>query len=253
MDQLILINSIKHKEKLIVEYDDKTYFGCNQSWFSDKTKIAGGCGPVCATNLLNYYGLIDNLNNENLASQLDTMYSYIKPTEIQRLIPPFLKKQKFIPPSLGVRNLNRFQSKFIKMADQEYPNRQLRIKEFRMTRIDDDNKNLCLEFISDALNANKPLCFLNTFRHSNFYVSKNLPTGKHCIVESVEELKRLKLANFQTHWVLVTGLYQSLKTKEYYLECSTWGKLAYFKLSDFYTKQNLQNYIFTSGMLRIEL
>jgi len=253
MDKLMMINSIKHKEKLIVTYNNKAYFGCNQSWFPEETQVLGGCGPVCATNLLNYYGLLEDLNGETLVSQLNNIYRFIKPTEIQRLIPPFLKKNRFIPPTLGVRNLNRFRLKFMKLADTLYPKHDLRIKEFRMTTIDDNNLSLCLEFVKSGLEANNPLCFLNTFHDSKFFLSRELPTGKHCLVESVEELEILKSQSFLTHWVLVTGLYQSLKSKEYFLECSTWGQVAYFKLSDFYTKPNWKNYMFTSGMLRIVL
>lgn len=254
MERLICISSIKHKNKLNIEYKGKTYFGGNQSWFDNEAEVFGGCGPVCAFNLINYYEL-DLLiyHKQTKESQLKSMYNYIRPTEIHKFIPGFLITNKSLPPTLGVRSLNRFKNKFIRFIDQEFKqttihNNELNIKEYRFNSSADPKS---IEYIKSSLNANHPICFLNTFNDSKLYVSKQLPTGRHSVVETVEELLTLPKHNFITHWVLVTGLYQGEDNHEYYLECSTWGQVAYFKLSDFNQKLNWKTRLFPSGMLSI--
>lgn len=255
MDCLVLVSSIEHKEKLHIAYKDRTYFGANQSWFSDKTQVFGGCGPICGFNLLTYYGFLDIVGPTNgaIGFRLKQMYEFIKPTELTKIIPKFLLDKKFFPPTLGIRSLYLFKKRFVQFANQYLASRQLKIHEFKFKKNRKNQISSSLEFITSALNANQPLCFLNTFHKSKFFLYHDLPTENSEYIRDVDELNTQPSVSFMTHWVLVTGLYKSENTKEYYLECSTWGKVAYFKLSDFYENLSWKTLIFPSGMLRIEL
>lgn len=73
-----------------VSKKDKTFYGGDQEWYADSTKISRGCGPTAAANITYYLANKDNseygelypyssIDLDDFLSHMNTLYDLIKP------------------------------------------------------------------------------------------------------------------------------------------------------------------------------
>jgi hypothetical protein len=256
MKKLIELCSLDHREHLSISYDDSLHFGANQHWFEKDIQINGGCGPICAYNAINYIEKTQDIKpilHKQVNENLDYVYGLIHPMEILKVIPTKLRKNKSIPLTLGVPNLRRFSNKFIR----GFKNDPIKfgITKYVLNRKGRDIHKV-IDFIKNELENEHPVCFLNTFTKSTLFIDPivDLKTSLNInAVQYEEELMSFRKYTFMTHWVLITGVYQTEDTDSYYVECSSWGQICYFRLNDFIEKQKCLSRIYPSGMLSIRI
>lgn len=231
------VHVLKNENNLYVTHLNKTYYGSNQGWFDQPTRVAGGCGSICALNFLQYLegnNKIKPILPIDEKSRLDWIYNKIKPFELTNL--PGFHKSK-LPESLGIYSVRSYRKKFSNILKQEhipFTNKTITYGLISVFQSYEKKKKQTLDFIIDALGRDCPVCFLNTFLDASLYL--------------VIDKDQIKLHSFKTHWVLVTGLFEDSLTREYYLQCSTWGDKAYFKLDEFLKNRTLLSTLFPVGM-----
>lgn len=220
------IEEIEKDQSLFVVHKGKVYYGYSQMWFEKSIQRAGGCGPICGLNILNYNGwyfykwqrhLRQEYKKITNVQKMDKMYLRIKPFEIEsKIVLKWLKIFK-VPRTMGVYTVNRFAKMLKSYCGKNKLNGVVEKKILKPWK--NQGEQEILSFLQNQLQSNYPVAFLNTFVHTQIYTIG----------------EKIKTHKFQYHWVLITGMYKL--DEHIVLKCSTWGKVGYFYLEPFFENE----------------
>jgi hypothetical protein len=181
------IASIRHPEALKHlngAGNEPASFGCNQSWYRESFQQMAGCGPCAATNLIQYSSQQQILNTPNMLlpdfiEMMHQVWSYVTPG-----LMGVHKAQQL------ANGINRF------AAEHHLPIRTVRL-DIPIWHINRPSQEKIIQFISDGLNEDSPVAFLN------------LSNGKLIDLES-------------WHWVTITELYRNSQG-HYFVDIANYG------------------------------
>lgn len=246
MGKLVLLAELKDKTNLEVMMNHQTYFGGNQHWFNKDIQVKGGCGPVCGFNALNYLYQSELRSNYTLEA-MEEAYGIIHPFELENQASSSLLKAFKLPPSLGIFSLTSFRLGFRKYCKFK----MVETNTVKMKAHGNLSKNV--EFLKEELSKDHPVCMFNTFRSCDLYVGNTEIEKMDESTDLEEDIRGLRSQKYVTHWVLATALYQVENTKRYYVQCSTWGKVAYIPFNDYVGNRDLKDIFFASGYISVKL
>lgn len=203
------VASIRHEEFVKLYSDKYLYYGGDQSWFSIEDGRNCSCGCVAAANVLTYLsehngkyrklGLKAYENRADYTVFLHILYKYIYPLRI------FGRCIGIWPGIRIIRGIRRF----LKAYDI-VPEFRCRYAGFSQSRL--------IDFITESLNADRPLLMLIGFNKRITKITVDYGEGK-----SVEDMNK--------HWLSITELLKD-DEGEYFVKVSSWGGSSYIKLSD---------------------
>jgi len=253
-----VVAALKNRQQLHVSWNNRIYYGANQSWLDSNSKQEDGCASVCVFNLLQYNSLKigypkllgipkvkGRLGEEQIGFDMATLYDYIQPLQLNRILPQGIIHKKIgekyeIPSSMGIFNQHLLTKRINSMCsvhnDIKKPIVQKKLIYSKDKIMDYVN------FISSNLSTDLPVLCLNTFAKAQFYVSGSFFESDQNECDKLEKMSQMKKTSFVTHWVLITGIYfvgkkpvissGSEGKREWLIQCSTWGDIAYFYLED---------------------
>lgn len=205
-----MIYALENPDFLKITDKYATFYGGAQAWFSDKFSVNGGCGVVCAVNILAYLAASDEkyarLYPPNSLSKQDF-------TAFMNELCGFVKIRNFFGQPLGVWGKKRFEKGVLDYAKSLGV--ELSAVEFR------GKMNLAnvADFIKIALSENLPVAMLIGFNSRLKSVRCVYPSGgAFC-------------GSFERHWLTITEL--SENDGKITVKASSWGAAAEIDLADF--------------------
>ncbi len=241
--------TLQQNDFVKIKDKDNIYYGGNQAWYSVKVARKSACGTIAATNILIYlsmtnkkYTSLYSFDNKNITKYdykkyMNEVYEYLYPINVNGIFGVeegsstynFLKSIHIADLTIGIPTVNYFCSgvkAFVRSKNVE----PLNINIFKGRWETYDMK----EYIVEALRKNIPIAMLNVF-------NKNLKNIAYNYVDG-----RPSYADFDKHWVTITGIRVNDYTKKISIEVSSWGTRAVLYLDD------IASGSFLKGMVYLE-
>ena len=267
------VAALKNRQQLHISLNNRLFYGANQSWLDTQSKQEDGCASVCVYNLLRYISIKDGCpkplriplsknkqNDEQSLVDMATIYDYIKPFQLNTLLPQGMIHKKVgakyeVPSSMGIFSQRLLSKKINAMC--EVRDNVVKPKVHKKTIQTREKMMEYVSFIVSNLSSDVPVLCLNTFAKTQFYLSGSSFESTQIECDKLEKMTQMKQTAFVTHWVLITGVYLVKKTssshlidkqhnllqeskpffedeekRQWLIQCSTWGNIAYFYLED---------------------
>lgn len=200
LDQIASLKNPEALKHLNGAGNEPASFGCNQSWYRKSFQQMAGCGPCAATNLIQYSSQqkIFNAPNMLLPDFVDMMHqvwSYVTPG------------------FMGVHKTKQLANGIDRFAtEHRLPFRAVRL-DIPVFRINRPSQEKIIQFITDGLNENSPVAFLN------------LSNGRLTDLES-------------WHWVTITELHRNSEG-HYLVDIANYGLMTRIDLSSWLNSTRL--------------
>ncbi|MCI7759555.1 MAG: hypothetical protein MSH49_05970 [[Eubacterium] saphenum] len=205
-----MIYALQNSDFLKITDKNDAFYGGAQSWFSDKFSVNGGCGVVCAANILAYLAASDEkyagLYPQNSLSKQDF-------TAFMEELCGFVKIRNFFGQPLGVWGKKRFEKGVLNYAKS----RDVELSAVELCgKVTLENTS---DYIKTALSQNLPVAMLIGFNRRLKNVRYVYPSGNALNY------------SFERHWVTITEL--SENGGKFTVKVSSWGAAAEIDLADF--------------------
>lgn len=205
-----MIYALENPDFLKITDKNGAFYGGAQAWFSDRFSVNGGCGVVCAANILAYLAASDEkyarLYPQNSLSKQDF-------TAFMEELCAFVKIRNFFGQPLGVWGEKRFEKGVLGYAKSRDVELSAVAFNGKMTLENAAN------FIKNALSENLPVAMLIGFNGRLKNVRCEFPSGGTIS------------GSFERHWVTITELSES--DGKITVKVSSWGAFAFVDLADF--------------------
>ncbi len=205
-----MIYALENPDFLKITDKNGAFYGGAQAWFSDRFSVNGGCGVVCAANILAYLAASDEkyarLYPQNSLSKQDF-------TAFMEELCAFVKIRNFFGKPLGVWGEKRFEKGVLGYAKSRSVELSAVAFNGKMTLENAAN------FIKNALSENLPVAMLIGFNSRLKNVRYVYPSGNALNY------------SFERHWVTITEL--SENDGKFTVKVSSWGAFAFIDLADF--------------------
>ncbi len=227
-----LYYALKRTEFIKVRRANRLYYGGNQAWFDKEIARDSACGTVAAANIWAYLFVGKNkstslnkdsddfgktiYNLDEYKGFMDEVYKHLYPINISYsrggfdLFYKFMKIFHLDNISLGIPTITRFSRGFKNFVNSL--GMEVEAVVYPRSFLSGWTKLGAVDFISRALEEDKPVALLNTF-------NKGL---KGLEYEAVSGEKRR--GNFDRHWIVITGMLVDESSEKVYLYASSWGE-----------------------------
>jgi len=137
--------------KVFDKSTNKTYYGCDQEWYTTEWQRLSGCGPTAASNIILYlnniksnFGLEQNLNSkEGCLSLMEEIWKYVTPTEE------------------GIKTTKMFYESLLTYTKSKWLNVEFEFCDLPEDKVLRPAFPVILNFIEGALSNDAPVAFLN--------------------------------------------------------------------------------------------
>ncbi len=211
------ISSITNQDifKVLDEGTHKTFYGCNQEWYTTEWKRRSGCAPSAASNIIFYLyhtrsisGLEQNVTSkENCLSLMKEVWEYVLPTKE------------------GITSTKMFYEDVLSYTKSKGLNVEYDFLDLPNRNCSRPKLSEVLEFLKGALISDAPIAFLNL---SSGKV-KNLQRWHWVTIISLECTDDDKSASIK---ILDEGLIKKINFTLWYNTTTLGGGFVYFMSSN---------------------
>ena len=205
------VHSIKNIEylKIVDDKSQKSYYGCNQEWYRTRWQRLSGCGPSVVSNIIHYLNrsgvqpLAPPITKKDFLLHMEEVWGHVTPT--LRGIPTTVALCSGAESYLSKKGLN------LRTEALDIPENRAQRPDFADV----------LAFIDEALDADRPVAFLN-LHHGD---EKRLDSW-HWV--TIVRLEHTQNGSSATAEILDEGIVKKIDLARWFLTTTLGGGLVRF-------------------------